>query len=48
MNDDDREYYDRKVKRADETANLLFKATFWMIVFAAGYAIAIWIQRLTT
>ena len=47
MNDEERQaYYDRKVKKADDTAWLLARITFLAIVGAIGYATGVFLVKL--
>ena len=47
MNDEERQaYYDRKVRKADDTAWLLARITFLAIVCSIGYAVGVFLVNL--
>ena len=46
MNDPEDDYYTRKQRRADDTAWLFMKITFYIVLFCIGYGLVMWVGNL--
>lgn len=43
---EDNNYYSRKQQKADETAWLFMKVTFYILLFGVGYALGNWVGNI--
>ena len=46
MNDPEDDYYTRKQRRAEETAALYMKVTFYIVLFCIGYGLGVLVGNL--